>query len=81
MIQSKYIIDAHDIWTLKKWYIQREILQQRETTQIFIYLNHYKLLIYFEGLFMKEIINTMSKYLIKLEQCLVDFKQKTKNLS
>lgn len=30
---------------------------------------------------MKEIINTMSKYLIKLEQCLVDFNQKTKNLS
>lgn len=27
---------------------------------------------------MKEIINTMSKYLIKLEQCLVDFKQKNK---
>lgn len=39
MIQSKHIIDAHDISTLKKRYIQREILQQRETTQIFIYLN------------------------------------------
>lgn len=78
MIQSKYIIDAHDIWTLKKWYSTTK----RDNSNFHILeWHHYKLLIYFEGLFMKEIINTMSKYLIKLEQCLVDFKQKTKNLS
>lgn len=79
MIQSKYIIDAHDIWTLKK---KRNSTTKRDNSNFHILeWHHYKLLIYFEGLFMKEIITTMSKYLIKLEQCLIDFKQKTKNLS
>lgn len=63
-------------------YTKRNYTTKRDNSNFHILeWHHYKLLIYFEGLFMKEIINTMSKYLIKLEQCLVDFKQKTKNLS
>lgn len=66
----------------KMIYTKRNSTTKRDNSNFHILeWHHYKLLIYFEGLFMKEIINTMSKYLIKLEQCLVDFKQKTKNLS
>lgn len=61
-------------------YTKRNSTTKRDNSNFHILeWHHYKLLIYFEGLFMKEIINTMSKYLIKLEQCLVDFNFQTKN--
>lgn len=49
-------------------YIKRNFIIKRDNLSFYIFeWYYYKLLIYFEGLFMKEIINIMFKYLIKLE--------------